>query len=323
MTEVLRPMSTGQLLDHTFALYRKNFLLFVGIATVGPAASVIFQLFTMGANVGSPFSASSRMASSAAIARFGLGMVFGYIVLLAGMAISHAATVKAVAAVHLGRETSVVGAYQALRGRILSLFGTCGLILLWMVLWMMLAILVVIIAMVPLSIGLTLTRRAAAPGPAAVAAAGIIGIVTVVFVFAAFIAIYARYALAVQACVVEDLSPRASMRRSIQLSKGSRLRVVAIYLVFVLLSLILGGGLGALAGGIGSVIHNSIAAAVLIYLANFIGGSLTGPLATIGLSLLYYDERVRKEAFDLQLMMSSLDAPGLPVATPAPTPAQI
>jgi hypothetical protein len=32
-----------------------------------------------------------------------------------------------------------------------------------------------------------------------------------------------------------------------------------------------------------------------------------GPLMTIGFSLLYYDERVRKEAFDLQLMMSTLD----------------
>jgi hypothetical protein len=39
MAESLRPMSTGQLLDHTFTLYRKNFLLFVGIATVGPAAT--------------------------------------------------------------------------------------------------------------------------------------------------------------------------------------------------------------------------------------------------------------------------------------------
>jgi hypothetical protein len=39
MAEPLRPMSTGQLLDHTFTLYRKNFLLFVGIATVGPAAT--------------------------------------------------------------------------------------------------------------------------------------------------------------------------------------------------------------------------------------------------------------------------------------------
>jgi hypothetical protein len=47
--------------------------------------------------------------------------------------------------------------------------------------------------------------------------------------------------------------------------------------------------------------------------AGFVAGSLTGPLATIGISLLYYDERVRKEAFDLHLMMSSLDAAPEPV----------
>jgi hypothetical protein len=36
-----------------------------------------------------------------------------------------------------------------------------------------------------------------------------------------------------------------------------------------------------------------------------------GPLATIAFSLVYYDERVRKEAFDLQLMMTTIDAPAL------------
>jgi uncharacterized membrane protein len=324
MTEPLRPMSTGQLLDHTFALYRTNFLLFVGIATVGPAAGVLFQLFTVGANVGSPFSATNRMASSAALARFGLGMLVGYFVLLAGMAISHAATVKAVAAVHLGRETTVVGAYKALRGRIWSLFGTGLLILLWMALWMIVAIFAAVIVMIPLSMAIAAAGRTGAPGPATAIAAGIIGFVTIVLVFVGFIAVYVRYALAIQACVVEDLGPRASLRRSIQLSKGSRWRVVAVYLVFALLSLILGAGLGALAGGVGGMLHNKIAAAVLIYLASFLAGSLTGPLATIGLSLLYYDERVRKEAFDLQLMLSSLDAAGAPNATPPQiTPAQI
>jgi hypothetical protein len=37
---------------------------------------------------------------------------------------------------------------------------------------------------------------------------------------------------------------------------------------------------------------------------------------TIGLSLLYYDQRVRKEAFDLQHMMATLD--GTPVVGTAP-----
>jgi hypothetical protein len=36
-----------------------------------------------------------------------------------------------------------------------------------------------------------------------------------------------------------------------------------------------------------------------------------GPIGTIAFSLVYYDQRVRKEAFDLQLMMSTLDSPTL------------
>jgi Ni/Fe-hydrogenase subunit HybB-like protein len=52
--------------------------------------------------------------------------------------------------------------------------------------------------------------------------------------------------------------------------------------------------------------------------ATFISECLVGPLATIAFSLIYYDERVRKEAFDLQLMMMTLDAQ--PLAT---APAQV
>ena len=38
----------------------------------------------------------------------------------------------------------------------------------------------------------------------------------------------------------------------------------------------------------------------------FISGTLAVPLATISISLIYYDQRVRKEAFDLQYMMSTM-----------------
>jgi hypothetical protein len=313
MTEPLRPMSTGQLLDHTFALYRKNFLLFVGIATLGPAANVIFQLLTVGANLGSPF--GKRMAAGASLG-IGTGIAavasvfFGYLIMLAGMALSHAATVKAVAAVHLGREISIGGAYKTLRGRILSLFGTFALIALIVGGAAVVSVLVAAIVFALVFV------RSTGPTSAGAIARGIALIVMTVAALAVFIAIYVRYALAIQACVVEGLGPRASLKRSVFLSKGSRWRVVAIYLVFVLLALILGAGLGALAGGAGGLLHNRIAAAVLIYLAGFIAGSVTGPLATIGLSLLYYDERVRKEAFDLQLMLSSLDAPETPIALP-------
>jgi hypothetical protein len=300
-------------LDHTFALYRNNFWLFAGIATVGPAASVIFQLITVGANVTSPFGA--RMAPGT---KLGVGtgaaaimsVLLGYAIMLAGVAISHAATVKAVATVHLGRETSVIGAYKALWGRMWSLFGTCVLILLLIAA----AIIAVTIVLVPVFMGVAALGRSRFAG---MIFGVIFALLILGLIFAAITLVYVRYALAIQACMVENLGPVASLRRSAFLSKGGRWRVVVIYLIFALLAAILGLGFTELAKGVGGLLHNRIAAAVLVYAAGFIAGSITGPLATIGLSLLYYDERVRKEAFDLQLMLASLDPPEATMPIPA------
>ncbi len=44
MDLALRPMSTSQLLDRTFHLYRNNFVLFAGIAILTPALKLIAQL---------------------------------------------------------------------------------------------------------------------------------------------------------------------------------------------------------------------------------------------------------------------------------------
>ena len=49
---------------------------------------------------------------------------------------------------------------------------------------------------------------------------------------------------------------------------------------------------------------------------NFATRSFLGPIVTIALAVVYYDERVRKEAFDLEHMMQELDS--LPIE---PTPA--
>ena len=43
-----------------------------------------------------------------------------------------------------------------------------------------------------------------------------------------------------------------------------------------------------------------------------LGGALSGHLLMIGFAVLYYDIRVRREAFDLQLMMAALERPAPP-----------
>src|SRR5712671_1947097 len=110
MIEMLRPMSTGELMDRTLVLYKRNFKLFVGIASLGPVTYLLFQLLTIGsasvraqsANRINPFSATS----------LGFGFLAGFLVMMAGIALAHGATVRAVAAVHLGRPTTIMEAYR-------------------------------------------------------------------------------------------------------------------------------------------------------------------------------------------------------------------
>jgi len=45
---------------------------------------------------------------------------------------------------------------------------------------------------------------------------------------------------------------------------------------------------------------------VLQHIGGFIAGVVAGPIATTAIALIYYDQRVRKEAFDLQHMMEAM-----------------
>jgi len=47
---------------------------------------------------------------------------------------------------------------------------------------------------------------------------------------------------------------------------------------------------------------------VLQHLSTFLSEVLVGPIGTIAFSLMYYNLRVRKEAFDIQHLMDSLQA---------------
>jgi hypothetical protein len=311
VAEILRPMSTGDLMDRTLVLYKKNFKLFVGIASLGPATSLVFQLLTItsaSVRTGTPTRINPFSAAS-----LSFGFAAGLLIMMAGMAIAHAATVKAVAAVHLGFPIKIWEAYKALKGRIWRVIGVFVCMGLLAVLGIVIAFIFLVIVTVMLrflSIGAT-----GRYGPLFTL---VLGFATLFVIGISAMVVWVRYALAIACCVVEDLGVVKSIKRSAALSKGSRFRIFLIYGVFVILAVISGAALGALAGSAGRLIPNMTMRLVLDYLAGFIVGVLTGPLATIGIALVYYDERVRKEAFDLQLMMSSLDTPSSDFPTPAP-----
>jgi hypothetical protein len=126
-----------------------------------------------------------------------------------------------------------------------------------------------------------------------------------------------RWSLAVPAKVLENKSSGEAMSRSSELSRGNRGRIFVIWFLFTVLSIgvsmLLQWPIQMAAGvsGRGALQHVSVMWRVASLVATFISQCLVGPLATIAFSLVYYDERVRKEAFDLQLMMTTIDAPAL------------
>ena len=193
---------------------------------------------------------------------------------IAVSAVSHAATVIAVSEVHLDRPAGVMDSFSKVKGRIAEVIG------------------------LSFSVGFLV-----ALGCIALIVPGVL--------------LAVRWSLAVPALVLENKDIGDAMSRSSDLTLGNRGRVFVIWLLFVILNIGFDWLLHwpiEIAAGVSTKIALHHAAAgweVASLVANFLSACLVGPLATIAFSLVYFDERVRKEAFDLQLMMSTLDAPTL------------
>jgi hypothetical protein len=119
------------------------------------------------------------------------------------------------------------------------------------------------------------------------------------------------WSLSTPALLFEDAGPFTALRRSWALVRGSWWRVLGILLVGVLLVSVLAGVLqgiivlipAALAGG------NELALAIVTVIAGTVAGTLTTPFTAAIFSLVYFDQRVRREGFDLELLASGIGEP--------------
>jgi hypothetical protein len=270
MTTALRPLSTGELLDRTFVLYRSHFGLFVGIFALPHLVVLGFQC--LGVAVRHP--GGNQLADMGSQLSWGMGAWFLTIIVSSA---SQAATVVAVSQVHLDRPASVSDSFSRVKGEIWSVIGLSML--------MGLGIGVGFIALVVPGVLLAL-----------------------------------MWSLSVPVKVLENKGITDSMSRSSDLTKGDWGRIFVIWLLFFLLAIAVSLLLRwpvEIAAGVSSIAglqRSSGGWQVALLVSTFVSECLVGPLGTIAFSLVYYDERVRKEAFDLQLMMTTLDASVLPVS---------
>jgi len=272
MTTTLRPLSTGELLDRTFFLYRSHFALFVGIFAIPYLAVLAYQC--IGISFQSP---TPQLAQALLNLAWAMGAL---LVSLVASAAAQAATIIAVSHVYLDRPASVSDSFSRVKGEILPVIGLS------------------LVVGIAVFFGLILLI---VPGV-------LLGLM---------------WALAVPAKVLENKGVFDAMSRSSELTQGSRGRIFVVGLLIVALSfgvsavlqspVFIVAGLKAFKGGTQAL---GAGWQVASQVATFISQCLVGPVGTIAFSLVYYDQRVRKEAFDLQLMMTTLDGTALPSTAP-------
>jgi len=109
----LRPLTTGEILDRTFFLYRSNFWLYVGLASIAAGASALMSIARLAYfRLNGPMPPTSPKAVIAS----GVITIVGLLLYFAVYSVTHAATVSAVSSLYLGEETSMGAALGAVRG---------------------------------------------------------------------------------------------------------------------------------------------------------------------------------------------------------------
>lgn len=124
------------------------------------------------------------------------------------------------------------------------------------------------------------------------------------------IMIAVRYALAIPAALLEDRTVSEALPRSSDLTQGHRWRIFLIFCLFFALMIVFSMVWQVpvtLLGGTPRGEQPQTWVLVAMQVGNFLTTALVGPVMTIALAVVYYDQRVRKEAFDLEHMMQQLD----------------
>lgn len=273
----LRPREVGAILDTAVALYRRNFLTYVGIVAL---MQVPVSLALTLANIwlldpttittqpqapafnSSPDALQSYNQAAVAwisdfLSRFliilGIGVIGAVLINVATGALAWT-----IGEGYLGRRPTIREAYRAVRPRLGSLTG---------------AILVLSLSFM------------------------------IVFLPPLFLWIYISWSFVSQVIVLEGRSVGAALARSWDLARGSWWRVFAVVLLLLLIRVVVGLPVSVLSGVLVLTDLPWAVQSISTQFSNLLLAVLYVPVQLAAMTLLYFDLRVRQEGFDLQMAL--------------------
>jgi len=214
MTTVLRPLSTSELLDRTFHLYRNHFLMFLGLAAIP-------QLLILPLTLGGAAMAMRRNYVWSGLLQFAVYMLF-YLAFF----VSQPPTIVAVSNLQAQKPTGIASAYSGAKRSFLRVI--------WIV-FLMFVIAGVLFGGGGALIGVAIASVAEAWSPAMMVFASLILTIPPLYFSIRWML---GWSLAIPATVLEGGWFLPSMRRSLHLSKGSRWRIFVIYFLMGVFSFV-------------------------------------------------------------------------------------
>lgn len=322
----LAPLGAGDLIDRAVRLYRRH--LFVLIRTAAPpviiaaAGWIVFSLAIQRVFL------TSDMAD---LALYGFLTAVSFFVMMGGylftLVVMGGATRTLVA--HLLRNEPVTAraTYAAVRARFWGLLGASLIVFLWVgislsAVWVVWYILLLMVTLLVIVASAVFTWLAVVVGIIAGIAASGVGLWLFFF-------IVGRVAYVPQVMLVEGKGVFEAFSRSFSLARGNvrRLMAMTLFTTFgtysALMVLLLPLGWYGYLNGIDP--FNSAQWPAWYSIANSVLGPLSSillsPVWMLGLSLLYVDERVRHEGYDIELMAARQlgELPDVNVSSPLGT----
>ena len=307
MMSQLRPLSLGEILDRTAQLYRRNFLLFVGVSAA-PTAVIV----AVSAVFGAVFAATAvtrhgTVPAGAAMGLLGLMFLALAPLLMAATVFSQAGLTQAALSAQNGQTLKIREALGRVRPRFWRYLG------LMLLQGLLAAGIPGVIAAGAIG-GLAVLFRLAGAGPGANVEMGFLIFLIVAAAIVIAVWRFLGYAMGLASCVVEGKTAWESIERAVKLSIGARGRIFVMFLLVWALSLVMSMvvyiPVAIMAGIVAAMGHGAqyaatvlILAEVLNVLGNFVLQTLIAPVYLIALLLFYFDQRVRSEGYDIERMM--------------------
>jgi hypothetical protein len=303
MTQMLRPMSLGEILDRTFQIYRARFLQFVCISAMPALANMAVYAAANAWLIRHPQHSGVLL----------FGITFSRLLWTTMVYASYAFVVL------LFRPIFIRAASNAATGASFSVYKSLARTArLWRTMLALNLAQQAILIFVPASIFIACVAaigssiHSAHPGVAVMAAALLLLLLVSCALFAEFVWSGACVSLSFAAAELEDASWLTALKRSWRLSKKSRGRIIFTWFavfagtvvadfvlrwtVYFALRLLLRDP--AFWNGLPSYVVTTSLPTALV-------SCVVGPIYPIALTLFYYDQRIRHEGYDIEQMMEA------------------